>query len=76
MTDGGGSHSCRPSPVVGECRFDSRRRHHPSPWRMMSAEALAKADPFLQPLFSDLVCKVVDTLYDSVKPVVDGHGRT
>jgi hypothetical protein len=30
---------------------------------------------FLQPLFGDLVCKLVDTLHDSVKQVVDVHGR-
>jgi hypothetical protein len=30
---------------------------------------------FLQPLFGDFVGKLVDTLHDSVKQVVDVHGR-
>lgn len=31
---------------------------------------------FLQPLFGDFVGKLVDTLHDSVKQVVDVHGRS
>src|SRR5690606_28442392 len=31
---------------------------------------------FLQPLFGDLVGKLVDTFHDSVKQIVDVHGRS